>query len=329
MSTFRALIAEGTADRYVTRFANLDADALPQGDVLIEVAYSSLNYKDALAVTGRGKIIRRFPMVCGIDLSGRVIATESPAFRIGDEVIVAGHGLGETHWGGFSQRARVRADAAVQLPAGLNLEQAMAIGTAGFTAMLSLIALEDHGIGPGDRDVVVTGAAGGVGSIAVALLAVHGYRVAASTGRPETHAYLRELGATTIVDRADLATKSPPLAPERWAAGIDTVGGQTLASVIASTAAYGAVAACGLAGGAELSTTVFPFILRNVALLGINSVNPPTPLGTRAWERLALGSFVRKLETIARIEPLSRIEELCQQILDGQIRGRVVLDVNV
>jgi acrylyl-CoA reductase (NADPH) len=329
MSTFRALIAEGTADRYVTRFANLDADALPQGDVLIEVAYSSLNYKDALAVTGRGKIIRRFPMVCGIDLSGRVIATESPAFRIGDEVIVAGHGLGETHWGGFSQRARVRADAAVQLPAGLNLKQAMAIGTAGFTAMLSLIALEDHGIGPGDRDVVVTGAAGGVGSIAVALLAVHGYRVAASTGRPETHAYLRELGATTIVDRADLATKSPPLAPERWAAGIDTVGGQTLASVIASTAAYGAVAACGLAGGAELSTTVFPFILRNVALLGINSVNPPTPLGTRAWDRLALGSFVRKLETIARIEPLSRIEELCQQILDGQIRGRVVLDVNV
>jgi acrylyl-CoA reductase (NADPH) len=328
MSTFRALMAEGTADRYVTRFRDLDADALPRGDLLIEVVYSSLNYKDALAVTGRGKIIRRFPMVCGIDLSGRVIATGSPAFAIGDEVIVAGQGLGETQWGGFSQRARVGADAAVKLPAGLNLRQAMAIGTAGFTAMLSLIALEDHGVNPGDREVVVTGAAGGVGSIAVALLAVHGYKVAASTGRPETHPYLRELGAKTIVDRADLARKSPPLAPERWAAAIDTVGGETLASVIASTAAYGAVAACGLAAGAELSTTVFPFILRNVALLGINSVTPPKPLRTRAWERLALDTFVRKLETIARIEPLSRIEELCRQILDGQIRGRVVIDVN-
>jgi acrylyl-CoA reductase (NADPH) len=328
MSTFRALIAEGTADRYVTHFKELSADALPQGDVLIDVVYSSLNYKDALTVTGRGRIIRRFPMVCGIDLSGRVIATESPAFAIGDEVIVAGQGLGETQWGGYSQRARVRADAAVKLPAGLDLKQAMAIGTAGFTAMLSLIALEDHGIVPGDREVVVTGAAGGVGSIAVALLAVHGYKVAASTGRPETQGYLRELGANTIVDRADLARKSAPLAPERWAAGIDTVGGATLASVIASTAAYGAVAACGLAGGAELSTTVFPFILRNVALLGINSVHPPKALRTRAWDRLSGGAFVRKLETIARVEPLSRIEELSQQILDGQIRGRVVIDVN-
>jgi putative YhdH/YhfP family quinone oxidoreductase len=328
MSTFRALIAEGTADHYVTHFKDLSPDALPQGDVLIEVAYSSLNYKDALAVTGRGRIIRRFPMVCGIDLSGRVIATESPAFAIGDEVIVAGQGLGETQWGGYSQRARVRADAALKLPAGLDLLQAMAIGTAGLTAMLSLIALEDRGIVPGEREVVVTGAAGGVGSIAVALLAVHGYKVAASTGRAETHAYLRELGANTIVDRADLARKSPPLAPERWAGAIDTVGGETLASVIASTAAYGAVAACGLAGGAELSTTVFPFILRNVALLGINSVNPPRRLRTRAWGRLVLDAFLRKLETIARVEPLSRIEDLCRQILDGQIRGRVVIDVN-
>jgi acrylyl-CoA reductase (NADPH) len=328
MSTFRALIAEGSADRYVTHFKDLTADALPPGDLLIEVAYSSLNYKDALAVTGRGKIIRRFPMACGIDLSGRVIATESPEFAIGDEVIVIGHGLGETHWGGYSQRARVSADAAVKLPAGLNLQQAMAVGTAGFTAMLSLMALEDHGVAPGDREIVVTGAAGGVGSIAVALLAVHGYKVAASTGRPETHAYLRELGASTIVDRADLAKKSTPLASERWAGGIDAVGGQTLASVIASTAAYGAVAACGLAGGAELSTTVFPFILRSVALLGINSVDPPKLLSARAWQRLAHGDFVRKLDTIARLEPLARMKDLCQQILDGQVRGRVVIDVN-
>jgi acrylyl-CoA reductase (NADPH) len=328
MSTFRALIAEGSADRYVTHFKDLAADALPPGDVLLDVAYSSLNYKDALAVTGRGKIIRRFPMVCGIDVSGRVIATQSPDFAIGDEVTVVGQGLGETQWGGYSQRARVSADAAVKLPAGLNLKQAMAVGTAGLTAMLSLIALEDHGVAAGDREVLVTGAAGGVGSIAVALLAVHGYKVAASTGRSETHAYLRELGATTIVDRADLAKNSAPLATERWAGGIDTVGGQTLASVIASTAAYGAVAACGLAGGAELSTTVFPFILRNVALLGINSVKPPSPLRARAWERLAHDAFLRKLDTIARLEPLSRIKDLCQQILDGQIRGRVVIDVN-
>jgi putative YhdH/YhfP family quinone oxidoreductase len=328
MTTFRALIAEGNANQYATDFEDLTVEALPPGDLLIEVAYSSLNYKDALAVTGRGRIIRRFPMVCGIDLSGRVIATRSAEFAIGDEVIVIGHGLGETHWGGYSQLARVQADAAVKRPAGLNLQQTMAIGTAGFTAMLGLIALEHHGLAPGDREVVVTGAAGGVGSISVALLAVHGYKVAAATGRPGTHAYLRELGANTIVDRADLAKKSPPLAPERWAAGIDSVGGETLASVIASTAAYGAVAACGLAGGAELATTVFPFILRNVALLGINSVDPPRALSTRAWERLAHGSFVAKLDSIARLEPLSRIKDLCRQILDGQVRGRVVIDVN-
>ena len=212
MSTFRALIAEGSADRYATQFKNLDADALPPGDVLIDIAYSSLNYKDALAVTGRGKVIRRFPMVCGIDLSGRVLATHSPEFAVGDEVIVVGQGLGETRWGGYSQLGRVAAEAAVKLPAGLNLQQAMAVGTAGLTAMLSLIALEEHGVVAGDRELVVTGAAGGVGSIAVALLAVHGYNVAASTGRLETHAYLRELGATTIVDRADLAKKTAPLA---------------------------------------------------------------------------------------------------------------------
>jgi putative YhdH/YhfP family quinone oxidoreductase len=328
MATFRALIAEGSANHYTTGFKDLTAEALPPGDLLIEVACSSLNYKDALAVTGRGRIIRRFPMVCGIDLSGRVIDSQSAAFAVGDEVIVIGHGLSETHWGGYSELARVGADAAVKLPAGLTLRQAMAVGTAGFTAMLSLIALEQHGLIPGEREVVVTGAAGGVGSIAVALLAAHGYKVAAATGRPETHAYLRQLGATTIVERAELAKNGPPLAAERWAAGIDSVGGETLASVIASTAAYGAVAACGLAGGAELVTTVFPFILRNVALLGINSVNPPQALSVRAWDRLADSAFVRKLDSIASLEPLSRIQELSRLILDGRIRGRVVIDVH-
>ena len=342
MTTFRALIAEGGPDRYVTHFKDLTADALPPGDVLVEVVYSSLNYKDALAVTGRGKIIRRFPMVCGIDLSGRVIATQSPAFAIGDEVLVVGQGLSETQWGGYSQRARVRGDAVSETADRAESEASHGdwdrrphrhAGVAGPRRPAEIGRVKDptlqmDGIAAGDREIVVTGAAGGVGSIAVALLAAHGYKVAASTGRTETHAYLRELGANTIVDRGDLAKESPPLAAQRWAGGIDAVGGPTLASVIASTAAYGAVAACGLAGGAELSTTVFPFILRNVALLGINSVDPPGPLRTRAWERLAHRGFLAKLDTIANLEPLSNIQELSRQILDGRIRGRVVIDVN-
>ena len=321
-------MADGTADRYTTEFKELSREVLPPGDVLIDVVYSSLNYKDALAVTGRGKIIRVFPMVCGIDLAGRVIESQSPEFVAGDELLAVGHGLGETHWGGYSQLARLPAEAVVRLPSGLGLKQAMAIGTAGFTAMLSLIALEHQGVVPDDREVLVTGAAGGVGSVAVALLAGRGYKVAASTGRADAHHYLRDLGATTIVDRGDLARKGPPLASERWAGGIDTVGGQTLASVLAATKAYGAVAACGLAGGAELPTTVFPFILRNVSLLGINSVYPPEPLRLRAWERLAREPLLMKLDAITTVEPLSKIAELSERILAGQIRGRVVLDVN-
>jgi acrylyl-CoA reductase (NADPH) len=326
--TFRALIATARAGGYTTELEDLDADALPPGEVLVDVAYSSLNYKDALAVTGRGKIIRSFPMVCGIDLAGRVIESRSPEFRPGDEVIAVGQGLGETHWGGYSQRARVSAQALLPLPDGLSLKQAMAIGTAGFTAMLSLLALEHHGVVPGHREVLVTGAAGGVGSIGVALLAGCGYKVAASTGRPETQAYLRDLGAMTIVERAELARKSPPLASERWAGGIDTVGGQTLASFLAATAAYGGIAACGLAGGAELPTTVFPFILRNVSLLGINSGATPKPLRVRTWERLARDPLLATLDAIATLEPLSKIKQLSERILAGQIRGRVVLDVN-
>jgi acrylyl-CoA reductase (NADPH) len=325
--TFRALVAEGTSDRYTTALKDVQDDALPPGDVLIDVAYSSLNYKDGLAVTGRGRVVRRFPMVCGIDLAGRVLGSSSPEFLPGDDVLVVGHGLGEIHWGGYSRRARVPADAVVKLPQGVDVKQAMAIGTAGLTAMLSLLALEHQGVLPGEREVLVTGAAGGVGSIAVALLARHGHKVAASTGRPETHDYLRELGATTIVDRSELARKTPPLASERWAGGVDTVGGQTLAGFLAATAAYGAVAACGLAGGAELTTTVFPFILRNVSLLGINSVYPPKPLRLRAWQRLSDEAFLRKLDLITTVEPLSNIHVLADRILAGQVRGRVVVDV--
>jgi acrylyl-CoA reductase (NADPH) len=326
--TFRALLAEGNSNQYATNFKDLSMDALPPGDVLIEVVYSSLNYKDGLAVTGRGKIIRKFPMVCGIDLAGRVIASSSPEFRAGDEVLAVGQSLSETVWGGFSQRARISADTAVRVPTGLDLKRAMAIGTAGFTAILSVMALEHQGILPGPKEVVVTGAGGGVGSISVALLAARGYKVAASTGRPELHEYLRQLGATTIIPRDELARKSPPLGSERWAGGIDSVGGTTLASLLATTASNGAVAACGLAGGADLNMTVFPFILRNIALLGINSSAPPRSVRVEAWERISRELPMAKIDAMTAVEPLSNIQRLSEQILDGKIRGRVVIDVN-
>ena len=243
--------------------------------------YSSLNYKDGLAITRRGKVIRKFPMVLGVDLAGKVLESNTGEFKAGDEVLVTGQGLGETIWSRYSQLARLLADSLVHVPAGISAMQAMAVGTAGFTAMLGMMALEHNGLRPSEREVVVTGATGGVGSIAVALLAARGYRVAASTGRPELHSWLRDLGATSIVDRAELALKTPPLASERWAGAIDSVGGQTLATVLATTASYGSVASCGLAGGAELLTTVFPFILRNVSLLGINSVQAPKSLPSK------------------------------------------------
>ena len=326
--TFNALVAEGSNAGYTVGFQRLTKDSLPAGEVLVEVLYSSLNYKDGLAVTGRGKILRKFPMVCGIDTAGRVLESSSAEFRAGDEVLAVGQGLGESRWGGYSQRARVPADALLHVPAGLSVKRAMAIGTAGFTAMLCLMALERYGVTPGSKEMLVTGAGGGVGSIAVALLAARGYRVAASTGRAELHSFLHSLGATTIVDRAELAQKTPPLAPERWAGAIDSVGGQTLASIIAATSAYGAVAACGLAGGTEFIASVLPFILRNVALLGINSVNTPKPERIRAWERLARELPLDKLDSLTRVEPLSKIKGLSEQILAGSIRGRVVPDVN-
>jgi acrylyl-CoA reductase (NADPH) len=326
--TFNALIAEGTRDRYAVSMKELTLDSLPDGEVVIEILYSSLNYKDGLALTGRGKVIRKFPMVCGVDLAGQVMESSSPEFRVGDKVLAVGQGLGETHWGGFSQRARLPASTLLHVPAELTLRQSMIIGTAGFTAMLSLMALEHNGLKPGAGDVLVTGAAGGVGSLAVALLSDRGYKVVASTGRPELRPYLLDLGATAIVERAELQQKTPPLASERWAGAIDTVGGQILASVIASTAAYGAVAACGLAGGADLVTTVFPFILRNVSLLGINSTTTAKSIRVQAWDRLAHELPADKLELIASIAPLSKIMQLSEQLLAGVTRGRVVVDVN-
>jgi len=326
--TFNALIAEGTSDRYAVSMRELTLDSLPDGQVMIEILYSSLNYKDGLALTGRGKVIRKFPMVCGTDLAGQVMESSSTEFRVGDKVLAVGQGLGETHWGGFSQRARVPASTLVHVPVGLTLKQTMIIGTAGFTAMLSLMALEHNGLKPDAGDVLVTGAGGGVGSIAVALLSNRGYKVVASTGRPELHPYLLDLGATAIVERGELQKTTPPLASERWAGAIDTVGGQILASVIASTAAYGAVAACGLVGGADVPTTVFPFILRNVSLLGINSTITSKSIRVQAWDRLAHELSPRKLEMIASVAPLSKIIKLSEQLLAGGTRGRVVVDVN-
>ncbi len=303
--------------------------ALPEGDVLVSVAYSSLNYKDGLAVTGQGKVIRRYPMVPGIDLAGTVERSDSPRFQPGDQVILTGWGLGEQHWGGYAQKARVQADWLLPLPEGLSLKHAMALGTAGLTAMLCIMALEAHGVRPEGGEVVVTGAAGGVGSVAVALLARYGYRVVASTGRQAAHAYLRSLGAQDILDRSVLSAPSEkPLESARWGGAVDTVGGDTLAGLLRTMGYGGCVAACGVAGGSALHTTVFPFILRGVSLIGIESGQCPQERRREAWERLARALPAETLERMMQVVPLDAVFDLSQEILQGRIRGRVVVDVN-
>jgi acrylyl-CoA reductase (NADPH) len=320
--TFQALVARENS----VSFETLTDDELPKSGVTVEVAYSSLNYKDALATTRRGRIVRRFPMVLGIDLAGTVIASDDAAFPIGAKVLAVGQGLGESEWGGYTQRERVRADALVALPDGLSLEQSMQLGTAGFTAMLCVLALQRNNVTPDEREIVVTGAAGGVGSVAVMLLARLGYRVAASTGRPELEPYLRSLGATSIVPRDELAQQGAPMQSERWAGGIDTVGGVTLANVFAQTAYGGAVASCGMAGGHELATTVWPLILRNVSLLGVSSIRTPRAERIEAWTRLARDTDFAKLAELSRTEPIARIFELSEDILAGKVRGRIVVE---
>jgi putative YhdH/YhfP family quinone oxidoreductase len=322
----KALLATNTDGYRVSLTDVPDSDL--KGDVLIDVAYSSLNYKDALAVTGRGKIVRRFPMVLGIDLAGTVVESSSPDFKAGERVLAVGQGLGETEWGGYAQRQRVSAGALVPLPDGMSLEQSMQIGTAGFTAMLCVLALVRNNVQPGEREVIVTGAAGGVGSVAVMILAGRGYGVAASTGRTELEPYLRELGATSIVPRDELAKPGAPMQSERWAGGVDSVGGTTLANVFAQTSYGGAVASCGMAGGHELQTTVWPLILRNVSLLGVSSIRTPKRERIEAWTALARELDERKLAVLARTEPLTRIHELSEQILGGKVKGRIVIDVN-
>lgn len=327
--SFRALVLRETeGGRYAARLEQVMVDDLPAGDVLVAVDYSDLNYKDGLAVSGRGKIARVLPLVPGIDFAGRVIGSDDPRYRVGDRVVLTGWGVGERHWGGYAQRARVKADWLVPLPAGLDTRQAMAVGTAGFTAMLCVMALEDAGIRPGGAPVVVTGAAGGVGSIAVALLARRGYAVHAVTGRTETHDYLRGLGAAAILDRAAMAAPCRPLETQRWAGAVDTVGGSTLARVLAETYEDGTVAACGLAGGGDLPTTVMPFILRGVRLQGVNSVTVPYAKRLAAWERLVEDLPLERLEAMTTVIPLAAVLDWAPRIVDGQVRGRVVVDVN-
>ncbi len=321
----RALVSSGDGP---ARMVELDDAELPEGDVTVEVAYSSLNYKDGLAVTGKGRIVRRPPLVCGIDLAGTVSASSSPDWSPGDEVVVTGWGLSETHPGGYTTRQRVRSEWLVARPPGLTLAQTMAVGTAGLTSMLCVLTLEDAGIAAGDGELLVTGAGGGVGSVAVALLAHLGHRVVAVTGRPELHGYLGELGASAFVAREELARGSDrPLESARWAGAVDTVGGSTLASVLRQAAYGAAVAACGLAGGDELATTVLPFILRGVRLLGVDSVQCPRPRRERAWARLAADLDPGLLDRMTTVAPLSAVPRLAEEILQGRTRGRVVVDV--
>lgn len=326
--SFRALVARQNDSGYAVATEELTTNDLPPGDVLVEVAYSSLNYKDALAVTARGRIIRKFPMVLGIDLAGTVIESSSPDFKPGDRVLATGQGLGELVWGGYTQRQRLTADALVPIPPPLSLEEAMRVGTAGFTAMLCVLALERNNVRPDEREIVVTGASGGVGSIAVHLLARRGFKVAAATGRSEHEQYLRGLGAQSIVPRDELTEKGGPLQSERWAGGVDTVGGQTLANVFAQTAYGGAIACCGMAGGHEMNTTVWPLILRNVSLLGVSSIHTSKAERIDAWRQIASTVDKGKLEGMSRTEPMSRIVDLSNDIFEGRIRGRVVIDVN-
>jgi acrylyl-CoA reductase (NADPH) len=325
---FKALLLEEKDGKVVPRMAELAEDALPAGDVTVGVEHSTLNYKDGLILNGLGRLVRQYPHVPGIDFAGRVLSSETPAWREGDPVVLTGWRVGEAHWGGYGQKARVKGDWLVKLPAGLTTRHAMAIGTAGFTAMLAVMALEDHGLTPAKGEVLVTGAAGGVGSVATSILAKLGYQVAASTGRPETHDYLRKLGASSIIERASIATPSgKPLEGERWAGCIDAVGGGTLAQVLTQLKYHASVAACGLAGGAKLEATVIPFLLRGVNLLGIDSVMCPKPRREQAWARLARDLPLDLLESMITAAKLEDLPRLAGEILAGKVRGRVVVNL--
>ena len=306
----------------------LDDAALPPGDVLVQVSHSTLNYKDALAITGKAPVVRSFPMVPGIDFAGVVQSSSDARYREGDNVLLNGWGVGETHWGGLAQRARVKADWLLTMPGGFTAAQAMSLGTAGYTAMLCVMALQREGAEPAAGPVLVTGANGGVGTIAIALLAQLGFEVHASTGRPQEAEYLRALGAKEVIDRATLGTPGKPLQKERWAAAVDTVGSHTLANVCASIRYGGVVAACGLAQGMDFPSTVAPFILRGVTLAGVDSVMAPMPRRIQAWERLAREVSPDLLARTTQTIGLGDAVATAERLLHGQVRGRVVVDVN-
>lgn len=325
---FRAILIDKDDTGYRASLQTLDEAQLPAGDVRVRVSHSTLNYKDALAITGKGPVVRQFPMVPGIDLAGVVEESRHPDFKAGDAVLLNGWGVGEGHWGGLAEQARLNGDWLIPLPAGFSAAEAMALGTAGYTAMLAVLALERHGVTPERGEVLVTGANGGVGSVAIALLAKLGYRVAASTGRPEEAEYLKSLGAAEIVERASLSAPGRPLGRERWAGAIDSVGSHTLANVCASTRYGGCVAACGLAQGMEFPATVAPFILRGVTLAGIDSVMRPRADRLEAWSRLARDLDKRLLAPITRTIGLEEVIPTAGELLAGKVRGRVVVDVN-
>ena len=324
---FRAIRADKTEAGQDVRFVGMDETELMEGDVTVRVTHSTVNYKDGLALSGKSAIIRRFPMVLGIDLAGVVETSHRPDFQTGEEVILNGYGLGETHFGGYAEKARVKGDWLIKLPPGLSPTEAMAIGTAGYTAMLAVMAIERHGLTSSSGPALVTGAAGGVGSIAISLLAGKGWKVIASTGRPNEADYLRELGASEIIERSSLDEPGKPLGKERWAAAIDGVGSHTLANALAQTRYGGAVAACGLAGGMDLPMTVAPFILRGVTLIGIDSVNCPMPLRLEAWGRLAHELDRQKLAVMTETIPFDNVFEAGRRILEGKTRGRIVVSI--
>jgi acrylyl-CoA reductase (NADPH) len=328
MSNFKGLMLREAAGRVTAAIETISDADLPPGEVTVAVEYSTLNYKDGMILNGIGRLVRKYPHVPGVDFAGIVEQSSSPDYKPGDKVVLTGWRVGEMSWGGYAQKARVQASQLVALPAGLSTKHAMAIGTAGFTAMLAVMALEQHGLKPENGEVLVTGAAGGLGSVAVAILAKLGYRVAASTGRPETHDYLKTLGASTFIDRGDLAKPSGrPLDSERWAGAVDSVGSTTLATVLTQLKYRASAAACGLAGGNDLATTVIPFLLRGVNLLGIDSVMCPRPQRLQAWGRLAQDLPLDKLDKMTQTIPLDGLPEWGERILKGGVRGRLVVEV--
>lgn len=325
---FKGILIEKDESGYRANVKDIDDAQLPDGNVTVRVGFSTLNYKDGLAITGKGPVVRKFPMVPGIDLAGVVEESTHPDYKAGDAVVLNGWGVGEGHWGGLAQKARLNGDWLVPLPARFTPQQAMSIGTAGYTAMLCVLALERHGVKPGDGEIVVTGAAGGVGSVAIAVLSKLGYSVVAVTGRSDDADYLKQLGAVEILERSQFSAPGKPLSKERWAGAVDVVGSHTLANICASTRYRGVVTACGLAGGMDFPSTVAPFILRGVTLAGVDSVMCPRADRLIAWQRLGTDLDIDKLGAISRVVGLDEAIPLAHQLLAGSVRGRVVVDVN-